>query len=177
MSGGEKSCIMYAVCQPKAQPLPKSCGRFSRIHHIISVFYPLVNEGRRFPLKKPVLSGLLAVTLLFLGFTLGFYLGSNRDQAAITVAVPKNVQTIPEEISTTKPPLQTEPSIVFPVNINTADKDTLMALPGIGETFALRILSYRQTYGPFSSVMDLMNVDGIGEKRMEEILDLITVGG
>ena len=63
------------------------------------------------------------------------------------------------------------------VNINTADAETLTALPGIGEVLAERIVAYRREYGPFPTVYGLMNVKGIGEKRMEAILDLITVGG
>ena len=52
-----------------------------------------------------------------------------------------------------------------------------MALPGIGEVLAERILSYRTEYGNFATVEGLLNVEGIGEKRIEEILDLITIGG
>ena len=47
-----------------------------------------------------------------------------------------------------------------------------MALPGIGEVLAERILSYRTEYGNFATVEGLLNVEGIGEKRIEEILDL-----
>ena len=52
-----------------------------------------------------------------------------------------------------------------------------MALPGIGEVLAERILNFREEHGNFSSVDELLNVEGIGKKRLEEILDLITVGG
>ena len=52
-----------------------------------------------------------------------------------------------------------------------------MALPGIGETLALRILSYREKHGSFSRVEELLNVEGIGKKRFEEILDLIIILG
>lgn len=52
-----------------------------------------------------------------------------------------------------------------------------MALPGIGEVLARRILAYRDQNGSFSTVEELLNVDGIGKKRLEEIWDLITIGG
>ena len=41
----------------------------------------------------------------------------------------------------------------------------------------MRILSYREEAGGFSRIEDLLNVEGIGKKRFEDILDLITIGG
>ena len=61
------------------------------------------------------------------------------------------------------------------VNINTASLDELDALPGIGETLAARIIEYRETYGPFQSTEELMEVEGIGEGRYGDIEDLVTV--
>ena len=50
------------------------------------------------------------------------------------------------------------------VDINRAGKEELMTLTGIGETRAQAILAYRETHGRFSSVEDLMQVEGIKEK-------------
>jgi len=61
------------------------------------------------------------------------------------------------------------------VNLNTADRDTLMTLPGIGEAKADAILSYRETNGGFSSIEDIQNIPGIKEKAFAKIKDLITV--
>lgn len=61
------------------------------------------------------------------------------------------------------------------VNLNTADRDTLMTLPGIGEAKADAILSYRETNGGFSSIEDIQNIPGIKQKAFEKIKDLITV--
>lgn len=62
------------------------------------------------------------------------------------------------------------------IDINTADVDTLGTLPGIGPTLAQRIVDYRDTYGPFFFIEDIMNVEGISITTFENIKDLITTG-
>lgn len=62
------------------------------------------------------------------------------------------------------------------IDINTADVDTLSTLPGIGPTLAQRIIDYRDTYGPFYYIEDIMNVEGIGPDTFENIKDLIMTG-
>ena len=61
------------------------------------------------------------------------------------------------------------------VNINTADKEELMTLSGIGEVKAESIISYRETNGSFGSTEDIMNVSGIGESLYQKIKDSITI--
>jgi len=61
------------------------------------------------------------------------------------------------------------------VNINTASADKLQSLPGIGPSFAARIISYRQDYQGFGSIEEIKNVAGIGEKTFSKIKDLIVV--
>ena len=121
---------------------------------------------------------MVLVTLLFAAFTLGFFLGRNRDASTIRVSVPTSMLTQPAE-ETTAPsiPEETEAAIAFPININTASVEEFMALPGIGEVLAERIVAYRAEHGDFKALESLMYVEGIGEKRMEDILDLITIGG
>ena len=62
------------------------------------------------------------------------------------------------------------------VNLNTASKDELVALPGIGPAKAQAILDYRKTHGAFKSVEELKDVKGIGAKRYEKLKGEITVG-
>ena len=68
-------------------------------------------------------------------------------------------------------------AVSFPIDINAASEADFQALPGIGEVLAQRIVAYRQEHGPFRAVEELMNVEGIGQKRIAQILDLITIGG
>lgn len=61
------------------------------------------------------------------------------------------------------------------ININQADKAMLMTLSGIGETRAQAIIAYRQKHGGFSTIEELMQVEGIKEKIYEKLKDKITV--
>jgi competence protein ComEA len=61
------------------------------------------------------------------------------------------------------------------ININTADAAALETLPGIGPTFAARIIDYREQNGPFSSVEDLIQVKGIGPATLDKMRDLLVV--
>lgn len=61
------------------------------------------------------------------------------------------------------------------VNLNTATASELMTLPGIGQTKADSILAYREKHGEFSSVEEIMNVDGIKEGVYNRIKDSIKV--
>ena len=61
------------------------------------------------------------------------------------------------------------------VNLNTATKEELMSLRGIGESRAEDIIRYREKYGGFQSIEDIMNVSGIKDAAFEKIKDSITV--
>ena len=60
------------------------------------------------------------------------------------------------------------------ISINSATKEELMTLPGIGEKTALKIIEYRKAQA-FKSIEDIKNVKGIGDKKYEKIKDLIVI--
>lgn len=79
---------------------------------------------------------------------------SNPPDAAVTTPAPK-VET---------------------VDINTADAETLMrVLDGIGEKKAIAIIEFRKKHGPFKDIIELNQVDGIGEKTIEKNRDKIVL--
>ncbi len=61
------------------------------------------------------------------------------------------------------------------ININTADIETLITLPGIGNILGERIINYRKEFGNFQSIEEIMYVSGIKESIYEQIKKLITV--
>ncbi len=63
----------------------------------------------------------------------------------------------------------------YPININKADASMLCHIPGIGESKAIAIVSYRENNGRFSTVEDIKNVSGIGDALFEKIRDRICV--
>jgi len=69
------------------------------------------------------------------------------------------------------------PRIQYPVLqslmefLNTANESELIELPGVGAVMARRIISFRIEHGPFSSIDDIQNVQGIGERTIENILE------
>jgi competence protein ComEA len=61
------------------------------------------------------------------------------------------------------------------VNLNTADRATLETLPGVGPVTAESILSWREQHGGFTSVDELLEVDGIGDATLADLAPLVTL--
>jgi competence protein ComEA len=62
------------------------------------------------------------------------------------------------------------------IDINSAIAEELEALPSIGEVIAARIIAYREQNGPFRSVDDLIHIEGVSDRTIDEIRNLVTVG-
>lgn len=66
-------------------------------------------------------------------------------------------------------------SVSFPLNLNTCTKEELMAIDGIGDARAEAIIAYRDKLGGYSSVEQLKDISGIGDKTFAKIAPYVTV--
>ena len=126
-------------------------------------------------MKNKLLTVLLILTALFAGLMLGLYLGRNPAGGSVTVSIPAQAQSAAAAADTQPEPSAQEDAL--PVDINSANVTDLAQLPGIGEVLARRIVDYRTIHGRFTAVEQLTNVEGIGEGKLEAILEQITIGG
>lgn len=97
---------------------------------------------------------------------------SSKESYQIDEATKNNISIITSSNSETTTSQDTTSKLI---NINTASAQELTSLPGIGETKANNIVSYRTENGYFKTIEDLKNVSGIGDATFEQLKDYITV--
>ena len=120
-------------------------------------------------------SVMLAAFCAFVCVSIGILVGRHTYMGQIRIV---GSQYPVESISSTSPQADTTVAICDgKIDINTATSSQLQMLPNIGETIAQRIVDFRTANGAFESFEDLLQVEGIGEKRLEDIREYITLGG
>lgn len=96
----------------------------------------------------------------------------------MVIVVPNINQTLEEEYSMVNHfanEIDEDPHNELKININVADVAELTLLPGIGEKKAQAIIDYREEYGSYQTIEDLMNVSGIGQKTFDKLSSMISV--
>lgn len=103
----------------------------------------------------------------------GFTPYANITNLNLVSVITSNMKIVIEkkEIDTSFSTLPSEVKI----NINTCTKEELLTLPGIGDSKANAILSYREKIGAFQQIEDLLKVSGIGQALFQNIQALITL--
>jgi competence protein ComEA len=152
----------------------------------------------------------IALTLLCLVFTAGYFIGRGSSVQVISleklapvsapdgtaapaspaavsgaaVSAPIPTRDVSSQVSCSPGAPSGEPAVpdvtMSPdqsgkININTAAQARLEELPGIGPALAQSIIEYRERTGGFGSIEQIMDVDGIGEKKFIAMRDMITV--
>ena len=113
-------------------------------------------------MKNTAFVWMMAICIAFCAFAGGFFLGRNVNHT--------NVQH-------GNKPVTTQSADGSKLNINTATAAQLQDLPGVGPVLAERIVAYRQENGAFTTIEQLLLVEGVGETLLESIADHITAGG
>ena len=103
--------------------------------------------------------------------------GHNKEDVSLSVPEARNQAFQPKRIKNTEWGDRKDSCLEGLVNINDADKNQLIRIPGIGEKLAGEIIGYRKVNGEYKTVEEIMNVNGIKEKRYRVISRYLAVSG
>lgn len=127
-------------------------------------------------MKKDSAYTLATMTFVFAALLFGILIGREMFKGDVYYNIPDTNTVAPTKfIENTEASTEATEVTGKKININTATVEELDALPGIGPTYAERIIEYRTKNGTFKDVSELMNISGIGQKTLDKILEYITV--
>lgn len=103
--------------------------------------------------------------------------GHNKEDVSLSAPEARNQAFQPKRIKNTEWGNRKDSCLEGLVNINDADKNQLIRLPGVGEKLAGEIIRYRRENGEYKTIEEIMNVNGIKEKRYRVISRYLGVSG
>lgn len=114
-------------------------------------------------LTHPVVIGLLMCAM----FVCGVIWGRHSTTSVLKLKINKETERPYAEEK--EQPAPSDYVIADKININDATVEVFAILPGLNQSLAEKIVAYRNEHGPFDSVDELRNVNGIGEKKLNAI--------
>ena len=122
----------------------------------------------------------VAVSLAAVVFAVGFFIGRGTSGGDVIISPGTGVSSpaddyTEEDFALSEDKDENKELQDEKKNINTVGADELEKLPGIGSVLAQRIIEYRENVGYFEKTEDIMNVEGIGRGKYDDIRDLITI--
>ena len=135
-----------------------------------------MNNRAKRPLSWPILA-IILIGAVMIAACAGYFIGHRQPEGVYAIrggkdSSPYTPPPAKDTHTATSAPVAQTPD-AEKININTASADELTRLPGIGPAIAARIVEFRELYGPFISAEDLLHVSGIGDKVLQNIIDLI----
>lgn len=126
--------------------------------------------------SKAKLASLVAAFAAVVG--VGVWLDKTKEDRFVIETIPIEDNSLQENTTNNAQPVSdaTEKEVINnKVNINAADVEVIAQLDGIGEKMAQRIIDYREENGDFNAIEEITLVNGIGQKKFEDIKDSICV--
>lgn len=116
----------------------------------------------------------LILPIICISILIGSFIG--RISAGHSIQIEHPFATLPAESTDLTDSTPASP-IITKIDINTADQEMLAKVPGIDVELARKIINFRNAYGPFSHIEDLLRITGINRQKLNDIALHITVGG
>jgi competence protein ComEA len=152
---------LWEICEQRRLQYEKSKVLIFVVPHGIDITTHQQHYAKGDPMK---IFHLLLVAL----FTCTLSLAASADKGYAASAT-KEGTAVTDTASTAKKAAGAKKEIPRDVNINTADKELLIQIPGIGPVTADSIIKYRNDNGQFKSLDELTSVKGIGDKTLAKI--------
>lgn len=105
----------------------------------------------------------------------GLSADASQGRVNLAAGLEDGQQVYVPELSEAAPPRSDPGSTAEQISVNTATAPELERLPGIGPVLAQRIVEYREQHGPFQRLEDLLEVEGIGPSKLENLQEYVRV--